>query len=42
MTMKRKMKTPNIWFCKPCMVLSPFRKERPMSREQPTVRMALE
>lgn len=28
----RKMKTPNIWFCKPRCVFSAFRKERPMKR----------
>lgn len=42
MTTNKKMKTPNIWFWRPCWVLSPLKKEKPIRREQPTVRIALE
>jgi hypothetical protein len=42
MTTNRKTKTPNIWFCRPCIEFSPLKNEKPISREHPTVRTAFE
>jgi len=41
-TTKRKMKTPNIWFWSPIIVFSLPKKEKPISSEQPIVKMAFE
>jgi hypothetical protein len=42
MMMNRNINTPNIWFCSPCMEFSVLKNEKPIMREQPTVRIALE